>query len=80
MAWCAQFAMAYLEDAARRSDRLSDLVLGSAGGDWPGKAGAATADVQKQHLGCAGRAANGINTVRLAYVCEHAGHALIDSR
>src|SRR5487761_280161 len=30
--------------------------------------------------GCAGKVANGINTVHLAYVREHAGHALIGAR
>ena len=42
--------------------------------------GAATAGVQRQYLGCAGKVANGINTVHLAYVREHAGHALIGAR
>ena len=36
--------------------------------------------VQRQYLGCAGKVANGINTVHLAYVREHAGHALIGAR
>jgi SRSO17 transposase len=44
------------------------------------KQGCATAGVQWQYLGCPGRVANGINTVHLAYVREHAGHALIGSR
>jgi SRSO17 transposase len=36
--------------------------------------------VQRQYLGCAGKVANGINTVHLAYVRERAGHALIGAR
>ena len=44
------------------------------------EAGAATAGVQRQYLGCAGKVANGINTVHLAYVREHTGHALIGAR
>ena len=32
------------------------------------KAGAATAGVKRQYMGCAGRVANGINTVHLSYV------------
>ena len=36
--------------------------------------------MQRQYLGCAGQVANGINTVHLAYVREHAGHALIGAR
>jgi hypothetical protein len=31
-------------------------------------------------MGCAGRLANGINTVHLAYVRERVGHALIGAR
>ena len=36
--------------------------------------------MKRQYLGCAGKVANGINTVHLAYVREHAGHALIGAR
>jgi SRSO17 transposase len=39
-----------------------------------------TAGVKRQYLGCAGKVANGINTVHLAYVREGAGHALIGAR
>jgi SRSO17 transposase len=38
------------------------------------KTGAATAGVKRQYMGCAGRVANGINTVHLAYVRQHVGH------
>ena len=31
-------------------------------------------------MGCAGRVANGINTVHLSYVRQHRGHALIGFR
>jgi len=48
--------------------------------DGAGKAGEATAGVKRQYLGCAGRVANGINTVHLSYVREGAGHALIGAR
>jgi SRSO17 transposase len=44
------------------------------------KHGAGTAGVKRQYLGCAGRVANGINTVHLAYVREGTGHALIGAR
>src|SRR5207344_1823047 len=44
------------------------------------KAGEATAGVKRQYLGCAGRVANGINTVHLSYVRERTGHALIGAR
>jgi SRSO17 transposase len=44
------------------------------------KQGSATAGVKRQYMGCAGRVANGINTVHLAYVREKVGHALIGAR
>ena len=44
------------------------------------KAGSATAGVKRQYMGCAGRVANGINTVHLSYVRERTGHALIGAR
>jgi SRSO17 transposase len=39
-----------------------------------------TAGVKRQYMGCAGRVANGINTVHLAYVREKTGHALAGAR
>ena len=39
-----------------------------------------TAGVKRQYLGCAGKVANGINTVHLSYVREGTGHALIGAR
>ena len=44
------------------------------------KPGEATAGVKRQYMGCAGRVANGINTVHLSYVREGTGHALIGAR
>ena len=44
------------------------------------KAGTATCGVKRQYMGCAGRLANGINTVHLAYVRERVGHALIGAQ
>ena len=75
-----RFAVAGLEEAARRSGRRRGLVIGALDETGQEKQGAATAGVQRQYLGCAGRVANGINTVHLAYVREHAGHALIGGR
>jgi hypothetical protein len=74
------FAVAGLEEAARRSGRRGGLVIGALDETGQEKAGGATAGVQRQYLGCAGKVANGINTVHLAYVREHAGHALIGAR
>ena len=36
--------------------------------------------MKRQYLGCAGRVANGINTVHLSYVRDKTGHALIGAR
>ena len=44
------------------------------------KAGQATAGVKRQYMGCAGRVANGINTVHLSYVRQYRGHGLIGFR
>jgi len=74
-----RFAVAGLDEAARRSGRRG-LVIGALDETGQEKAGTATAGVQRQYLGCAGKVANGINTVHLAYVREHAGHALIGAR
>jgi SRSO17 transposase len=75
-----RFAVAGLDEAARRSGRRRGLVIGALDETGQEKQGEATAGVQRQYLGCAGRVANGINTVHLAYVREHAGHALIGAR
>jgi SRSO17 transposase len=74
-----RFAVAGLDGAGRRSRRRG-LVIGALDETGQEKQGQATAGVQRQYLGCAGRVANGINTVHLAYVREHAGHALIGAR
>ena len=75
-----RFAVAGLEKAARRGGRRRGLVIGAIDETGQEKAGEATAGVKRQYLGCAGKVANGINTVHLAYVREGAGHALIAAR
>ncbi len=75
-----RFAVAGLEDAARRGKRRGGLVIGAIDETGQEKAGEATAGVKRQYLGCAGRVANGINTVHLSYVHEKTGHALIGAR
>jgi SRSO17 transposase len=79
MAVVRRFAVAGLEDAARRR-RRGGLVIGAIDETGQEKAGEATAGVKRQYLGCAGRVANGINTVYLSYVREGTGHALIGAR
>jgi len=81
MAVVRRFAVAGLEQAARRRKRRRrELVIGAIDETGQEKAGEATAGVKRQYLGCAGRVANGINTVHLSYVREKTGHALIGAR
>ena len=76
MAVVRRFAVAGLEAAARRGRRRG-MVIGAIDETGQEKAGEATCGVKRQYLGCAGRVANGINTVHLCYVREGTGHALI---
>jgi SRSO17 transposase len=55
-------------------------VIGAIDETGQEKAGEATAGVKRQYMGCAGRVANGINTVHLSYVREKTGHALAGAR
>ena len=75
-----RFAVAGLDEAARRRRRRRGLVIGAIDETGQEKAGEATAGVKRQYLGCAGQVANGINTVHLSYVREKTGHALIGAR
>jgi hypothetical protein len=74
-----RFAARGLQEAARRG-RRGGMVIGAIDETGQEKAGEATAGVKRQYLGCAGRVANGINTVHLAYVRDKTGHALIGAR
>jgi hypothetical protein len=67
-----RLAVAGLDEAARRGGRNGGLVIGAMDETGQEKTGTATAGLQRQYLGCAGKAADGINTVHLAYVREHA--------
>ena len=75
-----RFAVAGLEEAARKSGRRRGLVIGALDETGQVKQGAATAGVKRHYLGCAGRVANGITTVHLSYVREKTGHALAGAR
>jgi len=74
-----RFAARGLEEAARRG-RRGGMVIGAIDETGQEKVGQATAGVKRQYLGCAGKVANGINTVHLSYVREGAGHTLIGAR
>ena len=75
-----RFAVAGVEQAARRGGRRRGLVIGAIDETGQEKAGEATAGVKRQYMGCAGRVANGINTVHLSYVRERTGHVLAGAR
>jgi DDE superfamily endonuclease len=75
-----RFAVAGLDEAAGKAGRGRGLAVGAIDETGQVKAGKLTAGVKRQYLGCAGKVANGINTVHLAYVREGTGHALIGAR
>jgi SRSO17 transposase len=79
MAVVRRFAVAGLDEAARRTGRRG-LAVGAVDETGQVKQGEHTAGVKRHYLGCAGKVANGITTVHLAYVREQAGHALIAAR
>src|ERR1700757_2515824 len=75
-----RFAVAGLDEAARKTGRRRGLAVGAIDETGQVKQGRLTAGVKRQYLGCVGKVANGINTVHLSYVREGAGHALIGAR
>ncbi len=75
-----RFAVAGQDEAARKTGRPRGLAVGAIDETGQVKAGARTAGVKRQYLGCVGKVANGINTVHLSYVREVTGHALIGAR
>ena len=75
-----RFAVKGLEEAAARRRGRGGMVIVAIDETGQEKAGEATAGVKRQYLGCAGKVANGINTVHLSYVREGTGHALIGAR
>ena len=79
MSQVRKYAVAGLDEAARRSRRRR-MAVGALDETGQAKQGSATAGVKRQYMGCAGRVANGINTVHLSYVRERTGHALIGAR
>jgi SRSO17 transposase len=81
MAEIRRFAVSGLAEAARKAGRQrGTLVIGALDETGQQKKGNATAGVKRQHMGCAGRVENGINTVHLSHVREGTGHALIGFR
>jgi SRSO17 transposase len=79
MSQVRRYAAAGLDAAARRS-RRKRITVGALDETGQEKQGSQTAGVKRQYMGCAGRVANGINTVHLSYVLEKTGHALAGAR
>ena len=75
-----RFAVAGLDEAARRRGQRRGLAVGAIDETSQVKQGTATAGVKRHYLGCVGKVANGITTVHLAYARERTGHALIGAR
>ena len=80
MSQVRRFGAAGLAEAARRGGRRGGLVVAAIDETGQEKAGEATAGVKRQYLGCAGRVANGINTVHVSLVREKTGHTLVGAR
>jgi len=55
-----RFAVAGLDEAARKTGRRRGLAVGAVDETGQIKAGTRTAGVKRQYLGCAGKVANGI--------------------
>jgi DDE superfamily endonuclease len=70
-----RFAVAGLDEAARRSGRRGGLRVGAIDETSQVKQGTMTAGAKRHYLGCVGKVANGITTVHLSYVRERTGHA-----
>jgi SRSO17 transposase len=74
-----RFAVAGLDQAAHIGGRRV-LAVGAIDETSQVKQGERTAGVKRHYLGCAGKVANGITTVHVAYAREGTGHALIAAR
>jgi SRSO17 transposase len=79
MSQVRRHAAAGLDKAAGRC-RRNRMTVGALDETGQEKHGSLTAGVKRQYMGCAGRVANGINTVHLSYVRDKTGHALIGAR
>ena len=74
-----RFAVAGLDQAARPGGRRG-LAVAAIDETSQVKQGERTAGVKRHYLGCAGKVANGITMVHLAYARAGTGHALIAAR
>lgn len=77
--WDHDAAMATIRGFVVEALGGRDLVVAALDESGQEKTGTATVGVQRQYMGCAGRVANGVNTVYCSYATP-AGHALVGAR
>jgi SRSO17 transposase len=77
--WDHDAAMAMIRGFVVEALGAQPLVVAALDESGQEKDGTATAGVQRQYMGCAGRIANGVNTVYCSYATP-AGHALVGAR
>ena len=77
--WDHEQAMRTVREFVVEQLRDQPLVVAALDESGQEKTGQATAGVQRQYMGCAGRIANGVNTVYCSYATP-GGHALVDAR
>jgi SRSO17 transposase len=77
--WDTRKAMAIVRGFVAGHLADEELVVGALDESGQEKQGGATAAVKRQYMGCAGRVANGVNTVYCSYATVR-GHALVGAR
>lgn len=77
--WDHDAAMAVIRRFVVEALHTQPLVVAALDESGQEKDGAGTAGVQRQYMGCAGRIANGVNTVYCSYATG-SGHALVAAR
>src|SRR4030088_949810 len=77
--WDEDQAMGVIRRYVAEHLRDQPLVVAALDESGQEKTGAATAGVKRQYMGCAGRIANGVNTVYCCYATP-GGHALAGAR
>src|SRR5437762_14013357 len=77
--WDHDAAMTAVRGFVVEQLRGQSLVVAALDESGQEKDGGSTAGVQRQYMGCAGRIANGVNTVYCSYATP-GGHALVGAR
>lgn len=77
--WDTEQAMQVVRGYVAQHLGAAPLVVAALDESGQEKTGQATAGVKRQYMGCAGRIANGVNTVYCSYATD-GGHALVGAR